>query len=107
MASCLPLAMGIVCRSVSSLVHEAGLKLEVCEVCVSSLSLRVQVPNNPILPQNLYYNYYYPNRNYWVHGPSAFWVYRMKQESLCRQVEDLSSAEIQQKNCICRTQLGL
>ena len=32
------------------------------------LALRVQVPNNPILPQNLYYNYYYPNPKYLIIG---------------------------------------
>ena len=29
-----------------------------------TLTLRVQVPNNQILAQNLYYNYYYPNPKY-------------------------------------------
>ena len=28
------------------------------------LTLRVQVPNNHILTQNLYYHYYYPNPKY-------------------------------------------
>ena len=28
------------------------------------MPLRVQVPNNHILTQNLYYNYYYPNPKY-------------------------------------------
>ena len=28
------------------------------------VTLRVQVPNNHILTQNLYYNYYYPNPKY-------------------------------------------
>ena len=32
--------------------------------CGHLLSLRVQVSNNHILPQNLYYNYYYPNPKY-------------------------------------------
>ena len=32
------------------------------------LTLRVQVPNNCILPQNLYYNSYYPNPKYLVIG---------------------------------------
>ena len=36
---------------------------------------RVQVPNNHILTQHLYYSYYCPNPryvlNYWVHGPSG------------------------------------
>ena len=58
-----------------------------------NIPLRVQVPNNHILTQNLYYNYYYPNPkypiigymdpktlnpisplkgpNFWVHGPSG------------------------------------
>ena len=31
-------------------------------------SLRVQVPNNHILTQNLYYNYYYPNPKYLIIG---------------------------------------
>ena len=31
---------------------------------VEVLTLRVQVPNNHILTQNLYYNYYYPNPKY-------------------------------------------
>ena len=30
--------------------------------------LRVQVPNNRILTQNLYYNYYYPNPKYLIIG---------------------------------------
>ena len=36
------------------------------------MALRVQVPNNHILTQNLYYNYYYPKTqvpNYGVLGP--------------------------------------
>ena len=33
-----------------------------------SISLRVQVPNNHILAQNLYYNYYYPNSKYVIIG---------------------------------------
>ena len=32
------------------------------------VSLRVQVPNNHILTQNLYYNYYYPNPKYLIIG---------------------------------------
>ena len=32
------------------------------------LTLRVQVPNNHILTQNLYYNYYYPNPKYLIIG---------------------------------------
>ena len=32
------------------------------------LTLRVQVPNNHILTQNLYYNYYYPNPKYLLIG---------------------------------------
>ena len=32
------------------------------------LTLRVQVPNNHILPPNLYYNYYYPNPKYLIIG---------------------------------------
>ena len=32
------------------------------------LPLRVQVPNNHILTQNLYYNYYYPNPKYLIIG---------------------------------------
>ena len=38
------------------------------------VTLRVQVPNNHILTQNLYYNHYYPKPkvpNYWVLGPSG------------------------------------
>ena len=31
-------------------------------------SLRVQIPNNDILAQNLYYNYYYPNPKYLIIG---------------------------------------
>ena len=31
-------------------------------------TLRVQVPNNHILPQNLYYNYYYPRTRYLIVG---------------------------------------
>ena len=31
-------------------------------------TLRVQVPNNHILTQNLYYNYYYPNPKYLILG---------------------------------------
>ena len=31
-------------------------------------SLRVQVPNNHILTQNLYHNYYYPNPKYLIIG---------------------------------------
>ena len=33
-----------------------------------SLTLRVQVPNNYILTQNLYYSYYYPNPKYPIIG---------------------------------------
>ena len=57
--------------------HEAG-KLGECSIrssfnlchqvdCVDvlySVTLRVQVPNNHILAQKLYYNYYYPNPKY-------------------------------------------
>ena len=32
------------------------------------IPLRVQVPNNHILAQNLYYNYYYPNPKYLIIG---------------------------------------
>ena len=32
------------------------------------IALRVQVPNNHILTQNLYYNYYYPNSKYLIVG---------------------------------------
>ena len=35
---------------------------------LGDLSLRVQVPNNHILTQNLYYNYYYPNPKYLIIG---------------------------------------
>ena len=35
---------------------------------MSILSLRVQVPNNHILTQNLYYNYYYPKPKYPIIG---------------------------------------
>ena len=31
-------------------------------------ALRVQVPNIHILPQNLYYNYYYPKPKYLIIG---------------------------------------
>ena len=31
-------------------------------------TLRVQVPNNHILTQNLYYNYYYPKPKYLIIG---------------------------------------
>ena len=31
-------------------------------------SLRVQVPNDPILTQNLHYNYYYPNPEHLIIG---------------------------------------
>ena len=31
-------------------------------------TLRVQVPNNSILTQNLYYNYYYPKPKYLIIG---------------------------------------
>ena len=31
-----------------------------------SVTLRVQVPNNQILTQNLYYNYYYPKPKYLI-----------------------------------------
>ena len=34
----------------------------------NKLSLRVQVPNNHILAQNLYYNYDYPNPKYLIIG---------------------------------------
>ena len=33
-----------------------------------SVTLRVQVPNNQILTQNLYYNYYYPKPKYLIVG---------------------------------------
>ena len=32
------------------------------------LTLRVQVPNNHVLTQNLYYNSYYPNPKYLIIG---------------------------------------
>ena len=35
---------------------------------VHGISLRVQVPNNHILTQNLYYNYYYPKPKYLIIG---------------------------------------
>ena len=35
---------------------------------ITSLTLRVQVPNNHILTQNLYYNYYYPKPKYQIIG---------------------------------------
>ena len=34
----------------------------------SGRTLRVQVPNNHILTQNLYYNYYYPKPKYLIIG---------------------------------------
>ena len=41
-------------------------------ICLSTVdiqkSLRVQVPNNHILTQNLYHNYYYPNPKYLIIG---------------------------------------
>ena len=40
-----------------------GFRAEAGEV-----TLRVQVPNNHILPQNLYYNYYYPKPKYLIIG---------------------------------------
>ena len=36
--------------------------------CYLQLALRVQVPNNHILTQNLYYHYYYPNPKYLIIG---------------------------------------
>ena len=33
-----------------------------------AVTLRVQVPNNHIFTQNLYYNYYYPNPKYQIIG---------------------------------------
>ena len=33
-----------------------------------AIPLRVEVPNNHILTQNLYYNYYYPNPKYIIIG---------------------------------------
>ena len=35
---------------------------------VQGLTPRVQVPNNHILAQNLYYNYYYPKPKYLIIG---------------------------------------
>ena len=35
---------------------------------MASHTPRVQVPNNHILTQNLYYNYYYPNPKYLIIG---------------------------------------
>ena len=38
-----------------------------------ALPLRVQVPNNHILPQNLFYGYYYPNPEYLnILGPLGY-----------------------------------
>ena len=37
-------------------------------ILISYHPLRVQVPNNHILTQNLYYNYYYPNPKYPIIG---------------------------------------
>ena len=34
----------------------------------SAFPLRVQVPNNHVLTQNLYYNYYYPQPQYLIIG---------------------------------------
>ena len=36
--------------------------------CLIIPTLRVQVPNNHILTQNLYYNYYYPKPKYLIIG---------------------------------------
>ena len=35
---------------------------------MDDVTLRVQVPNNQILTQNLYYNYYYKNPRYLIFG---------------------------------------
>ena len=37
-------------------------------VAAAAVPLRVQVPNNHTLAQNLYYNYYYPNPKYLIIG---------------------------------------
>ena len=37
-------------------------------IFLSKNALRVQVPNNHILTQNLYYNHYYPKPNYLAIG---------------------------------------
>ena len=48
-----------------------------------AIPLRVQVPNNHILTQNLYYNYFYPNPKYIMIGymdplgPSHIDVWRL------------------------------
>ena len=47
------------------MVHESP-RAEV--QALNSFSLRVTVPNNHILTQNLYYNYYYPNPKYLIIG---------------------------------------
>ena len=41
---------------------------ESSEVPLVALCLRVQVPNNHILTQNQYYNYYYPKPKYLIIG---------------------------------------
>ena len=47
---------------------------------VQGLTLRIQVPNNHILAQNLYYKYYYPKPKYLIIGymdPLGFGVFRV------------------------------
>ena len=44
------------------------------EMASPKLPLRFQVPNNHILTQNLYYNYYYANPKYLIMGTWTVWV---------------------------------
>ena len=63
---------GTLGTTICSLPHPSGKPLA---SCTPRLSLRVQVPNNHILTQNLYYNHYYPKPKYLIIGyldPLAF-----------------------------------
>ena len=60
-------------NSESSSWKKDGSEMHVCLAVAyrsrdTSIPLRVQVPNNHILTQNLYYNYYYPNPKYLIIG---------------------------------------
>ena len=49
-------------------VHRLQIRIKTAIKTSDLLTLRVQVPNNHILTQNMYYNYYYPNPKYQIIG---------------------------------------
>ena len=59
------------CHTFPGFLHAAPLRskgFKEFEIPWFYISLPVQVPDNHILPQNLYYNYYYPIPKYLIIG---------------------------------------